>query len=207
MREAGVRPDLYSYNTLLSACAAAAADARLPPRVGLRAVEQMREAFGVAPSAEVARARRRGPRPPNRRICAYNGGLAARSPPPAAHRHLPLTATCCAARRFSLSLSRRVTARRPARCPRLLAAPGPPAAPTCEQRPSGKVDLRAEIARADCHTPGTRAGRRRAPPTRFRRGCACASSFQPHTRATRPAAYRTAPRRTRRRAQPADACQ
>jgi hypothetical protein len=88
MREAGVRPDLYSYNTLLSACAAAAADARLPPRVGLRAVEQMREAFGVAPSAEVARARRRGPRPPNRRICAYNGGLAARSPPPAAHRHL-----------------------------------------------------------------------------------------------------------------------
>ncbi|KAJ1473517.1 hypothetical protein T484DRAFT_1835873, partial [Baffinella frigidus] len=77
MREAGVRPDLYSYNTLLSACAAAAADARIPPRNGLRpltllsacaaaaadaripprnglrAVEQMRETFGVSPSAAV----------------------------------------------------------------------------------------------------------------------------------------------------------
>ena len=35
MREAGVRPDVYSYNTLLSACAAAAADARVPPRNGV----------------------------------------------------------------------------------------------------------------------------------------------------------------------------
>jgi len=47
----GLQPDVYSFNTLLSACACAAAEGRKAPKRGLRALELMQQA-NVPPSAQ-----------------------------------------------------------------------------------------------------------------------------------------------------------
>lgn len=51
MRGMGLQPDVYSFNTLLSACACAAAEGRKAPRRGLQALELMQQA-NVPPSAQ-----------------------------------------------------------------------------------------------------------------------------------------------------------
>jgi len=51
MRSMGLQPDVYSFNTLLSACACAAAEGRKAPRRGLHALELMQQA-NVPPSAQ-----------------------------------------------------------------------------------------------------------------------------------------------------------
>ena len=51
MRGMGLVPDVYSFNTLLSACACAAAEGRRAPKRGLRALELMQEA-NLPPSAQ-----------------------------------------------------------------------------------------------------------------------------------------------------------
>jgi pentatricopeptide repeat protein len=51
MRRMGLQPDVYSFNTLLSACACAAAEGRKAPKRGLRALELMQQA-NVPPSAQ-----------------------------------------------------------------------------------------------------------------------------------------------------------
>jgi hypothetical protein len=52
MRRSGLAPDVYSFNTLLSACACAASEGRKAPKRGLRALELMQEA-NLPPSAQV----------------------------------------------------------------------------------------------------------------------------------------------------------
>ncbi len=44
MRQAGVAPDVWTYNTLLNACAKSAAASRRVPRKGVRVLELMRDA-------------------------------------------------------------------------------------------------------------------------------------------------------------------
>ncbi len=51
MRSMGLQPDVYSFNTLLSACACAAAEGRKAPKRGLRALELMQQA-NLQPSAQ-----------------------------------------------------------------------------------------------------------------------------------------------------------
>jgi len=51
MRSMGLEPDVYSFNTLLSACACAAAEGRKAPKRGLRALELMQQA-NLQPSAQ-----------------------------------------------------------------------------------------------------------------------------------------------------------
>ena len=51
MRNMGLQPDVYSFNTLLSACASAAAEGRKAPKRGLRALELMQQA-NLQPSAQ-----------------------------------------------------------------------------------------------------------------------------------------------------------